>query len=206
MFDTDDWLQIVTNDVWLCVYDVCVCVCVWCVFVCLCVCVVCRYFGLGEDQVTFFSQGTLPCLTTEGKIMLESSSHVAEAPDGNGGIYRALHVSGSVEKMQNSGVKYVHAFAVDNAVCKVADPYWVGYCIERAADMGCKVRPKVSPDEKVGVLCRRGGKFSVVEYSDLDDVSKNKRYVCLSLYTYMYICACHYIYIWSCCCVGVLIG
>ena len=58
-----------------------------------------RNFDLGDEEVTFFSQGTLPCMTNEGKIMLETGSHVAEAPDGNGGIYRALHLSGSVARM-----------------------------------------------------------------------------------------------------------
>jgi len=133
--------------------------------------------GLEADAVRFFSQGTLPCLTNEGKIMLEAGDHVAEAPDGNGGIYRALHLSGCVEEMAKRGVKYVHAFAVDNAVCKVADPTWIGYCIEKKADMGCKVCAKAEPGEKVGVLCRKNGKFAVVEYSDIDEGNMNKRCV-----------------------------
>lgn len=87
----------------------------------------------------FFVQGTLPCFTNEGKIILEGAGKVAEAPDGNGGIYRALHLSGTIAALEKRGVKYVHAFAVDNAVCKVADPVWIGYCIEQKADMGCKV-------------------------------------------------------------------
>ncbi len=41
-----------------------------------------NYFGLKADQAFFFSQGTLPCLTTEGKIMLETCNRVATAPDG----------------------------------------------------------------------------------------------------------------------------
>ena len=40
-----------------------------------------------------------------------------------------------------------------------------------------QVLPKCSPDEKVGALCLRNGRFAVVEYSDIDDVNKNKRCV-----------------------------
>ena len=55
----------------------------------------------------FFSQGTLPCLTLEGKMMLETGSKVGEAADGNGGIYAALQQTGQIEDMEKSGVKYV---------------------------------------------------------------------------------------------------
>ena len=61
-------------------------------------------------QVKFFSQGTLPCLTLEGKMMLETGSKVGEAADGNGGIYAALQQTGQIEDMEASGVKYVKGF------------------------------------------------------------------------------------------------
>ena len=38
-----------------------------------------------------------------------------------------------------------------------------------------QVLTKSSPDEKIGALCRKAGKFAVVEYSDIDEVNKNKR-------------------------------
>lgn len=135
-----------------------------------------KNFGLGgEDGVFFFQQGTLPCLTDDGKIMLESASKVAEAPDGNGGIYRGLHLSGAMAHMDAAGVKFVHAFAVDNAVCKVADPVFAGYCVANGADVGSKVCWKVAPEEAVGVLCKKGGRFAVVEYSDMADALKELR-------------------------------
>merc|ERR1712086_1188863 len=45
----------------------------------------------------------------------------------------------------------------------------------RDADCGNKCVWKSSPEEKVGVVAKRGGKYSVVEYSELDDERKNKR-------------------------------
>jgi hypothetical protein len=56
------------------------------------------------------------------------------------GIYRALHLSGAIADMERRGVDCVHAFAVDNAVCRVADPVFLGYCLGRDADVGNKVR------------------------------------------------------------------
>ena len=37
-------------------------------------------------------QGTLPCFTYEGKIIMETGATLSSAPDGNGGIYHALLV------------------------------------------------------------------------------------------------------------------
>ena len=39
-------------------------------------------FGLPESGVLFFAQGMLPCMTDEGKIILQSAGTVAMAPDG----------------------------------------------------------------------------------------------------------------------------
>ena len=140
------------------------------------------HFGLPAADVRFFCQGTLPCMTAPdearglpgGKIMLENGGRVAEAPDGNGGIYRALHLSGCVADMRARGVRGVHVFAVDNAVVRVADPVFVGFCLESGADVGSKACPKSGPHEKVGVLCVRDGRHTVVEYSEMDRASAER--------------------------------
>jgi UDP-N-acetylglucosamine/UDP-N-acetylgalactosamine diphosphorylase len=73
-----------------------------------------RYFGLLEKNLFFFQQGTLPCMTLQGKIMLASAGAVAEAPDGNGGLYSALHSSGALDDMARRGVTCLHAFRYVN--------------------------------------------------------------------------------------------
>merc|ERR1719215_2036497 len=49
-----------------------------------------EFFGLASADVWFFQQGTLPCLTIEGQIILEKPGLVATAPEGNGGFFPAL--------------------------------------------------------------------------------------------------------------------
>ncbi|KAG2528884.1 hypothetical protein JM18_003105 [Phytophthora kernoviae] len=127
-----------------------------------------EFFGLQETQMFFFPQGTLPCFTTKGKLMLESGHKLVTAPDGNGGIYKALASSGALDQLQTRGVKYLHVFSVDNALCKAADPTFIGYCIDKQADCGNKVVWKSRPDESVGVVAKRNGAYCVVEYSELD--------------------------------------
>ena len=125
------------------------------------------YFGLPPDDVAFFTQGVLPCLTPDGDLILESPSRVAVAPDGNGGIYPAMLKGGVLDNMGRRGVGHVHVFSVDNALVLPADPSFVGYCCSRDADCGNKVLPKRGAHEKVGVIAERGGRPCVVEYSDL---------------------------------------
>lgn len=133
------------------------------------------FFGLPQEDVWFFAQGTMPCLTPEGKIILESAGVVATSPDGNGGLYPALQRSGCLARLQSLGAKCLHVFSVDNPLCRPADPRFVGYCLSRDADCGNKSVWKASPDEKIGVVAKRDGKSAVVEYSELDDARKNQR-------------------------------
>jgi UDP-N-acetylglucosamine/UDP-N-acetylgalactosamine diphosphorylase len=127
-----------------------------------------HYFNLGRDNVYFFQQGMLPCLTpTDGKLILESRSTVAMAPDGNGGIYPSLQSSGALRHMQDRNVQYVHVFSIDNALVKPADPKFIGYCIVHQADCGNKVVWKSHPHEAVGVMAVRNQRPCIVEYSEI---------------------------------------
>ena len=62
----------------------------------------------------FFNQGTMPCFTLEGKLMLAAPGELAEAPDGNGGMYVALRESGVLTRLQKEGVTGIFQFGVDN--------------------------------------------------------------------------------------------
>ena len=126
-----------------------------------------EYFGLSDQDILFFQQGMLPCLTDDGKIIMETSSKVAMAPDGNGGIYPSLKNSGMLDNMTNRGIKYLHVFSIDNALTKIADPVFIGYCINQTADCGNKVVWKSGPHEKVGVIAEKSGRPCVVEYSEI---------------------------------------
>jgi UDP-N-acetylglucosamine/UDP-N-acetylgalactosamine diphosphorylase len=127
-----------------------------------------NFFGLAPEHVHFFPQGTLPALTSGGHIVMTSGCQVSEAPDGNGGIYNALAASGALATLEETyRTRSVHVFSVDNAICKVADPVFLGYCLSKDAEVGNKVVWKAEPHEKVGVVARRGGRPAIVEYTEL---------------------------------------
>jgi UDP-N-acetylglucosamine/UDP-N-acetylgalactosamine diphosphorylase len=125
------------------------------------------FFGLGEENVFFFQQDMMPCMTPEGKLMLATKSTLAAAPNGNGGLYNSMDNAGALADMKKRGVELVCQYGVDNALIRMADPTFVGYCFATKADCGVKVVPKASADEAVGVLTLRDGKPGVTEYSEI---------------------------------------
>ena len=130
-----------------------------------------QYFGLSKDDVVIFEQGILPCISNEGKIMMESKSKVAVAPDGNGGIYQALLTSNVRTDMRKRGIKHIHAYCVDNCLVKVADPVFLGFAAAKDVDIATKVVRKRSAKESVGLILLKNGKPDVVEYSEIDDAT-----------------------------------
>lgn len=133
------------------------------------------FFGINETDITIFEQNMLPCFDFDGKIILENVDKVAEAPDGNGGLFKVLNDLGVLDNMKNRGVRYLQVYGVDNILVKVADPVFIGYCVENEAECGNKVIRKIDPAEALGVTCLVDGRFRVVEYSEISSHTANLR-------------------------------
>lgn len=127
------------------------------------------YFGLPRERVHFFTQGFMPAVDAEGKILMSDRGEIALSPDGHGGALRALVRSGAIREMAARGIDTISYFQVDNPLVRCLDPAFIGFHLIHQSDLSSKMVPKAYPGEKVGVFCQRQGQSLVVEYSDLPE-------------------------------------
>lgn len=129
-----------------------------------------NYFGYDKNYIRFFVQEMAPCVDLNGNILLESKARIATSPNGNGGWFNSLLNNKQAKQMLNEfNIEWLNIFAVDNVLQKIADPVFIGATIAGNYQIGSKVIRKVDPYEKVGVMCNKNGKPSIVEYIDLTD-------------------------------------
>ncbi len=128
-----------------------------------------NYFGYPKKCVTFFKQGKLPMVSLEGKILIDENHKIKEASDGHGGIFHSMYKEGIVYDMKARGIEWVFIGGVDNVLVKPVDPILIGLAIKQKAVAAGKSLVKANAHEKVGVFCRKNGKPSVIEYTEISN-------------------------------------
>lgn len=131
-----------------------------------------NYFGYDKDFITFFVQEMAPSVDYTGKVYMENKSRISLSPNGNGGWFTSLMKSEAVKMIDKYGIEWLNVFAVDNVLQRIADPVFVGATIDSGCVSGAKVVKKANPDEKVGVMCKRNGHPSIIEYYEFTDELK----------------------------------
>ena len=125
-------------------------------------------FGLPDDELIFFTQGTMPAVDlATGKLLMESRGRLFTSPNGHGGTLTALADRGLLDQLGSRGIRHIFYFQVDNPLVKVADPVFLGHHLAARAEVSSKIVPKRGPDDKVGNLVLVDGRQAMIEYSDL---------------------------------------
>lgn len=128
-----------------------------------------NYFGYPKEKVKFFIQGELPMVGTDGKILLTEEGLVKEAADGHGGIFEAMFKENVIKDMKEKNIEWIFIGGVDNVLVKMVDPILIGLAKEKNMLAAGKSLVKAGPKEKVGVFCKKNGKPSVIEYTEITD-------------------------------------
>lgn len=135
-----------------------------------------NYFGYPKAEIDhFFTQGELPMIDENGKLILDENGFVKEAADGHGGVFEAMATNGVLTDMKKRGVEWVFIAAVDNVLVKMADPLLIGFAIKNGYKIVSKTIAKKGPDERVGVFCKKNGKPYVIEYTEISEEYANAR-------------------------------
>jgi UDP-N-acetylglucosamine/UDP-N-acetylgalactosamine diphosphorylase len=134
-----------------------------------------KFFGLQDNQVTFFSQEMLPFLDKDGNLFLDQSGNIAQGPDGNGSSLFHFYKSSLCKQWSDQGVRYVNFVLVDNPLADPFDAELLGYHQRQQAEATVKCTWRQNATEKVGVLTKREGKTHVIEYSEIPETERLAR-------------------------------
>ena len=127
-------------------------------------------FGIPEDDLIIFCQGTMPAVDAEtGRVLLESPGQIATSPDGHGGMLAAMARGGVLDDVQRRGVRHLFYFQVDNPLVDICGREFLGYHLLAESELSTQVIAKRDPLERVGNVVRVDDRLIVIEYSDLSD-------------------------------------
>ncbi len=133
-------------------------------------------FGLPEDDLLLFCQGTMPAVDAEtGKVLLAAKDQLALSPDGHGGMLAAITGSGVLDELAQRGIRTLFYFQVDNPLVQFGSPEFLGYHRLAGSELSTQVIAKQSPLDRVGNVVEVDGRLRVIEYSDMpDDVAERR--------------------------------
>ena len=133
------------------------------------------YFGYPKEKIVFFVQGRFPLLNRQKETIKDKSGNEVLAANGNGGIFKALKDEKIIDLMAKKGIKYLATCNVDNILINPIDNVSLGLLAENETELGIKSLIKTVPEEKVGMIVKKEGKTTVIEYIDFPKEMLSKR-------------------------------
>lgn len=140
-----------------------------------------NYFSYNKEKIIFFSQESMPILDVNGNLLLKNKNVILQASNGNGEVFKALRQNQILKHMLKSNIKYIQISNVDNILCKVFDPIFLGLMSEKKFKVGVKSFFKQPADSKEFVFCKYKNKPFMLNYqfinSEFSSQKKNNRFL-----------------------------
>lgn len=133
-------------------------------------------FGLPEDDLFVFCQGTMPTVDAKtGKLLLAAKDELFLSPNGHGGTVAALADTGAIDHMRRRGIKHLFYLQVDNPLVPIGDAEFIGYHLLARSELTSMAVTKQTPQDKLGNFVGIDGRVEVMEYSDFPmDVAERR--------------------------------
>ena len=134
------------------------------------------YFGMTEEDIFLFCQGTMPVVdAVTGDLLLATKDTLFLSPDGHGGAVSALARSGAIESMRRRGIEQLFYFQVDNPLVPVCDAELIGCHLLANSELTSMAVAKQQPTDKVGNFVGIDKRLQIIEYSDFPaDVAERR--------------------------------
>ena len=127
-----------------------------------------KYWGYPCGNIRFFTQGKLPIISVDKKLILESLSSIKEGSNGNGDVFISMKEHRILNELKNTGVEWVSFGGIDNILLKNVDTFFLGLAIDKGYQIASKSIFKKEPLGNVAVYCRKFGRPSILDYDDID--------------------------------------
>ena len=126
-----------------------------------------NYFNYPKEAIKFFIQDEIPMIDKQGKVILTEDGLIKQAANGHGGVFESMFKNGIVDDIKKKNIEWVFIGPVDNPLVQMTDELMLGLAIDKDALAVGKSIVKASPEEKVGVFCKKNNNPSVVEYTEI---------------------------------------
>lgn len=134
-----------------------------------------NFFNYPKEKIKFFKQNKLPLIDINGNLILQEPYLIKEASNGNGNVFKSMQKSGIIKDLEKHKIKWVFFGGIDNILLKNIDPLFLGLTIVNNFEVASKSIFKKESLEKTAVYCKKNGKPSILDYSDISlELSESK--------------------------------
>ena len=127
-----------------------------------------NFFEYPKEKIKFFTQGNLPIIDINGKLILQEPYLIKTGSNGNGNVFQAMKIHNIIEDLEKNNIKWLSFGGIDNVLLKNADPLFIGLTASKNYQIASKSIFKEKPLEKTAVYCKKFDKPSILDYDDID--------------------------------------
>lgn len=142
--------------------------------------------NFGLKNVVFFKQDSVPSINIKNNysFFISKDLKIVQSPNGNGGIFNCMKKQGIIDDMYNKGIEYVFIHCIDNPLCKICDPFFIGYSDLLNLQVSTKTVHKKDVNENIGSVAQKFFKNinttnilpCIIEYTELNQLGNKKNH------------------------------